>query len=65
MMNSQSFVYQFVLLPLVCFGGFSVMLAFVGLLPGMGNVLAALYTFLTLDWAWQKRKGGSNRIDEV
>ena len=65
MMNSESFAYKFILLPLVMFGGFSVMLAFVFLLPGVGNVLAGLYTVITLDWANEKRKGGSNRVEEV
>lgn len=62
-MNSESFLYQFVLLPLVAFGGFSVMLCFVFLLPGVGNLLAVLYPVITLDWLNQKRQGSSNRID--
>lgn len=64
-MNSESFAYNFILIPLVCFGGFSVMLAFVVMLPGVGNILAGLYTILTLDWLNERRKGGSNRIEEV
>jgi uncharacterized protein involved in cysteine biosynthesis len=62
-MNSESFLYQFVLLPLVTLGGFSVMLCFVFLLPGVGNLLAALYSIMTLDFLNQKRQGSSNRID--
>ncbi len=62
-MNSESFLYQFVLLPLVTFGGFSVMLCFVFLLPGVGNLLAVLYPIMTLDFLNQKRQGSSNRID--
>lgn len=58
-MNSDSFMYNFVLLPLVCFGGFSVMLAFVILLPGVGNFLAAVWTFVMGDVAMQSRSGGS------
>jgi hypothetical protein len=63
-MHSQSLLYQFVLLPLVTFGGFSVMLCFVFLLPGVGNALAAIYTLVTMDWLNQKRLGGNNRIKE-
>ncbi len=63
-MHSGSFMYNFVLLPLVCFGGFSVMLAFVLLLPGVGNALAGIWTLVVGDWALQKRAGGSNRVDE-
>lgn len=63
-MHSQSLLYQFVLIPLVCFGGFSVMLCFVALLPGVGNALAAIYSLVTLDWVMAKRKGESIRVDE-
>lgn len=56
-MHSGSFLYQFVLLPLVVFGGVSVMLAFVVLLPGVGNALAAIWSLVTADWFLQKRKG--------
>lgn len=56
-MQHTDLVYNFVLMPLVCFGGFSVMLAFVVMLPGVGNLLAALWTLLTADWFFQKRKG--------
>ena len=58
-MNSDSFAYNFVLLPLVCFGGLSVMLAFVLLLPGVGNFLAAVWTFVMGDVMYRKRLGES------
>ncbi len=54
-MNSDSFLYNFLLLPLVCFGGASVMLAFVVLLPGVGNFLAAVWTFVMGDVAYRQR----------
>jgi hypothetical protein len=63
-MHSGSFLYNFVLLPLVCFGGFSVMLAFVLLLPGVGNALAGLWTVLVGDWFLQGRKGQSPMIED-
>jgi hypothetical protein len=63
-MHSESFVYNFVLLPLVCFGGFSVMLAFVLLLPGVGNFLAVVFTFIAGDWAYRMRLGDSQLADE-
>lgn len=56
-MQHTDFLYNAVLMPLVCFGGFSVMLAFVVLLPGVGNLLAVLWTLFLGDWAFQKRKG--------
>lgn len=56
-MHSGSFLYNFVLLPLVMFGGFSVMLAFVALLPGVGNFLAVVWTFVTGEWLVRKRQG--------
>lgn len=56
-MHSGSFLYNFVLLPLVMFGGFSVMLAFVVLLPGVGNFLAVVWTFVTGEWLLKKRQG--------
>jgi uncharacterized protein involved in cysteine biosynthesis len=56
---SGSFAYNFILLPLVCFGGFSVMLAFVVLLPGVGNFLAAVWTFMVGDFLYRKRTGDS------
>lgn len=62
-MHSGSFMYNFVLLPLVCFGGFSVMLAFVFLLPGVGNFLAAVWTFMFGDYIWHKRQGDSQWTD--
>lgn len=56
-MHSGSFLYNFVLMPLVIFGGFSVMLAFVVLLPGVGNFLALVWTFVTGEWLYRKRQG--------
>lgn len=62
-MHSGSPLYNFVLLPLVTFGGVSVMLCFVVLLPGVGNALAGLFTVLTGDWFMAKRKGSSPQIE--
>lgn len=56
-MQHTDLAYNLILMPLVCFGGFSVMLAFVLLLPGVGNVLAGLWTILFADWFYQTRKG--------
>lgn len=55
-MHSGSFLYQFVLVPLAIFGTTSVCLAFVLLLPGVGNALAAIWTLVTGDWIIQQRK---------
>lgn len=55
-MHSESFLYQFTLVPLAIFGTVSVCLAFVLLLPGVGNALAAIWTVVTGDWLWQRRK---------
>jgi hypothetical protein len=55
-MHSGSPLYQFVLVPMGLFGTFSVCLAFVLLLPGVGQALAALWTVFTLDHLWQKRQ---------
>ena len=63
-MNSESTLYNFVLLPLVCFGGFSVMLAFVVMLPGVGNFLAAVWTFVVGDWANRLRHGDTQMADD-
>jgi hypothetical protein len=52
-------MYNLILMPLVCFGGGSVMLAFVLLLPGVGTFLGAMWPILTLDWLFQKKKNGS------
>jgi hypothetical protein len=49
-------MYNMVLLPLVCFGGFSVMLCFVLLLPGVGQGLAALWVAVFGDVLYTKRK---------
>jgi hypothetical protein len=55
-MHSESFLYQFVLVPLGIFGTASVCLAFAFLLPGVGNALAAIWTFVTLDWFYQRHQ---------
>lgn len=52
-------MYNLILMPLVCFGGFSVMLAFVVLLPGVGQGLSVLWPIFTLDWLYQQKKGGN------
>jgi hypothetical protein len=56
---SGSFLYNFVLIPLSIFGTTSVCLAFALLLPGVGNALAAIWTLVTADWLWQRRKAMS------
>lgn len=53
-MNSSSVMYNMVLLPLVMFGGFSCMLCFVVLLPGVGQALAMIWTFAVGDQVYQK-----------
>lgn len=55
-MHSGSPLYNFVLVPLSIFGTFSVCLAFVVLLPGVGQALAAIWTVVTGDWLYQNRK---------
>jgi uncharacterized protein involved in cysteine biosynthesis len=55
-MHSGSPMYQLLLL-IVAFGGFSVMLCFVLLLPGVGNWLAAVFTSAFADEQLLKRKG--------
>ena len=55
-MHSESFLYQFVLVPLGIFGTLSVCLAFAFLLPGVGNALAAIWAFVTLDWFYQRHQ---------
>ena len=62
-MNSTSLMYNMVLMPLVIFGGFSCMLCFVFLLPGVGQGLAALWTLAVGDLLNQQRlakKQGKN-----
>ncbi len=59
-MNSSSVMYNMVLLPLVMFGGFSVMLCFVLLLPGVGQGLAAVWTLVVGDLLNQKRLAKKN-----
>lgn len=54
-MHSGSALYQ-LLLVLVSFGGFSVMLCFVLLLPGVGNWLAAVFTATFAEEQLLKRK---------
>ncbi len=55
-MHSGSALYQLILL-LVCFGGFSVMLCFVFLLPTVGQWLAAVFTATFVEEQLMKRKG--------
>lgn len=55
-MHSGSFMYQYVLVPLGLFGTFSVCLAFVFLLPGVGNALAVIWTLAVGDQMLQARK---------
>jgi hypothetical protein len=55
-MYSGSFLYQYVLVPLSIFGTFSVCLAFVLLLPGVGQALAVIWTLVAGDQLYQARK---------
>lgn len=59
-MNSSSVLYNMVLMPLVMFGGFSVMLCFVLLLPGVGQGLAVIWTLAVGDHVNQKRLAKKN-----
>jgi hypothetical protein len=54
-MYSGAPLYQFVLVPLSLFGTFSVCLAFVLLLPGVGNALAGIWTTVVGDYLNQRR----------
>lgn len=56
-MHSGSFVYQYVLVPLGLFGTLSVCIAFVLLLPGVGQALAAIWTITVGEWFYKNRKG--------
>lgn len=60
---NETFLYNFLLMPLVMFGGFSVMLAFVVLLPGVGNFLAVVWAFVMGDFLNQKRQGQTILVD--
>lgn len=55
-MHSSSVMFNTVLLPLVMFGGFSCMLCFVLLLPGVGQFLAVVWTFVVGDHVWRQRQ---------
>lgn len=57
-MHSGSAMYQLMLL-LVCFGGLSVMIAFVLLLPAVGNWLAGVFSLVMVDKIRQNRKNDS------
>jgi uncharacterized protein involved in cysteine biosynthesis len=57
-MHSDSALYQLILV-LVSFGGFSVMLCFVFLLPSVGNWLAAVFGLTLAEETLMKRKGES------
>jgi hypothetical protein len=54
-MHSGSFLYQIIVLTGI-FGTTSVCLAFALLLPGVGQALAAIWTFVTLDWFYQRHQ---------
>lgn len=58
MIHSGSPLYQ-LLLVLVSLGGFSVMLCFVALLPGVGNWLVAVAAHTIGEGMYLKRKGES------
>lgn len=53
-MHSGSPLYLLIV-ALGVFGTASVCLAFALLLPGVGQALAAIWTFVTLDWFYQRR----------
>ncbi|MEN9786988.1 MAG: hypothetical protein RLZZ299_2252 [Pseudomonadota bacterium] len=55
-MHSESFLYNATLVPLAIFGTTSVCLAFVLLLPGVGQALVAIWGAVTADWFWQRRQ---------
>ena len=63
-MHSGSFMYQFMLLPLICVGGFGIWLCFGAMLPGVGNWLVAVFHVVLGDKALQARKGESIWIEE-
>jgi hypothetical protein len=54
-MHSESFLYHLVEL-LGIFGTVSVCIAFVLLLPGVGQALVAIWSMVTADWIWQRRQ---------
>ncbi len=54
-MHSESFLYHLVEL-LGIFGTVSVCIAFVLLLPGVGQALVAIWAAVTGDWLWQRRQ---------
>jgi hypothetical protein len=53
-MHSGSLLYQLIVLTGL-FGTLSVCIAFAFLLPGVGQALAMIWTFVTADWFYQKR----------
>ncbi len=53
-MHSGSLLYQLIALTGI-FGTVSVCIAFAFLLPGVGQALAAIWTFVTADWLYQRR----------
>jgi hypothetical protein len=55
-MHSESFLYNALLVPLAIFGTTSVCIAFVALLPGVGQALVAIWSLVTADWIYQRRK---------
>lgn len=57
-MHSGSSLYQLILL-LVSFGGLSVMIAFVFLLPVVGNWLVGVFSLVMVDKLRQNRKNDS------
>ncbi|GDX83103.1 hypothetical protein LBMAG42_49140 [Deltaproteobacteria bacterium] len=57
-MHSGSLLYNLMLV-FVCFGGLSVMIAFVFLLPAVGNWLVAVFSAVMADKMMLSRKGES------
>ncbi len=62
-MHSGSMMYNFLLVPLGIFGTLSVCLAFAFLLPGVGQGLAAIWTFVVADLYYQKWQDARSGAD--
>ena len=61
-MHSESFLYHLVEL-LGIFGTVSVCIAFVLLLPGVGQALVAIWGMVTADWFWQRKQAQKAEIE--
>ena len=61
-MHSESFLYHLVEL-LGIFGTVSVCIAFVLLLPGVGQALVAIWGMVTADWLWQRKQAQKTEVE--